>query len=47
MGLIHSNPLHDRYGFRYWKTPGPFAGVSGAKNVVRGIFDSVCWAAFA
>jgi amino acid transporter len=44
--MVGGNPLHDRYGFRYWKTPGPFKGQSGVA-VVRGIFDAISWGTFA
>jgi amino acid transporter len=23
--MLGGNPLHDRYGFRYWRVPGSFA----------------------
>ena len=23
--MLGGNPLHDRFGFRYWTTPGAFA----------------------
>ncbi|WVQ76328.1 hypothetical protein IAR50_005993 [Cryptococcus sp. DSM 104548] len=26
--MVGGNPLHDRFGFRYWKDPGPWAGDS-------------------
>ena len=26
--MLGGNPLHDRFGFRYWKNPGAFAWVS-------------------
>jgi len=45
--LTDRNPLRDVYGFRFWKTPGPFAGVTNFKQVITGIFDSVSWATFA
>ena len=44
--MVGGNPLGDRYGFRFWKTPGPFNGQSG-KDVVRGIFDAILWGTFA
>ena len=43
---IFSNPLKDRYGFRFWRDPGVFAGTN-FREVITGIFDSVCWATFA
>ena len=42
--MVGGNPLHDTYGFRYW-TP-PFTSTS-PKEIVRGIFDAICWGAFA
>jgi hypothetical protein len=44
--ISSSNPLKDRYGFRFWRDPGVFAGTN-FKEVITGIFDSVCWATFA
>ncbi|WWD22589.1 hypothetical protein CI109_107082 [Kwoniella shandongensis] len=26
--MVGGNPLHDKYGFRYWKNPGPWVGDS-------------------
>ena len=43
--MCGGNPLGDKYGFRFWKNPGPFGGTSGLATV-RGIFDSVVWACF-
>lgn len=40
------NPLHDRYGFRFWKDPGVFNGQTGL-DVVRGIFSAITWGTFA
>ncbi|WWC63552.1 uncharacterized protein I303_106156 [Kwoniella dejecticola CBS 10117] len=28
IAMLGGNPLHDRFGFRYWKDPGPWAGGS-------------------
>ena len=42
--MVGGNPLHDTYGFRYWKVP--FQGKT-PKEVVTGIFDAICWGAFA
>lgn len=42
----YSNPIGDRYGFRFWRDPGVFVGAN-AKDVVEGIFAAVCWGAFA
>jgi amino acid transporter len=46
MADMSRNPAGDKYGFRFWKNPGPFAGFSGLK-VVRGVFDTLIWACFA
>ncbi|TYJ56746.1 hypothetical protein B9479_002516 [Cryptococcus floricola] len=27
--MVGGNPIHDKFGFRYWKDPGPWAGDSG------------------
>ncbi|RSH91633.1 hypothetical protein EHS25_009002 [Saitozyma podzolica] len=43
---VRCNPLHDKYGFRFWKNPGPFVG-SSFKARLTGIFDSVVWSTFA
>ncbi|WVQ80706.1 hypothetical protein IAT38_002811 [Cryptococcus sp. DSM 104549] len=45
--MCGGNPLHDAYGFRFWKHPGPFAGEVNFRKVLTGIFDSVCWGTFA
>ncbi|KAK8858943.1 hypothetical protein IAR55_003174 [Kwoniella newhampshirensis] len=45
--MVGGNPLHDKYGFRFWKNPGPFAGEVNFRKVITGIFDSVSWATFA
>ncbi|WVQ67945.1 uncharacterized protein L199_006150 [Kwoniella botswanensis] len=45
--MVGGNPLGDKYGFRYWKTPGPFAGEVNFRKVLTGIFDSLSWATFA
>lgn len=44
--MLGGNPLHDRYGFRYWKTPGLFAAADVAGRL-KGIWRSVTWATFA
>jgi amino acid transporter len=44
--ISRRNPLKDRYGFRFWRDPGVFAGTN-FREVITGIFDSVCWATFA
>ncbi|BEJ12959.1 hypothetical protein CspHIS471_0301330 [Cutaneotrichosporon sp. HIS471] len=45
--MCGGNPLRDRYGFRFWKNPGVFAGNTEAKHIVQGIWDSICWSTFA
>ncbi|WVR07309.1 hypothetical protein IAU60_004350 [Kwoniella sp. DSM 27419] len=45
--MVGGNPLGDKFGFRYWKTPGPFGGETNFRKVLTGIFDSVSWATFA
>ncbi|TYJ58458.1 hypothetical protein B9479_000665 [Cryptococcus floricola] len=45
--MVGGNPLKDVYGFRFWKTPGPFAGEVNFRKVITGIFDSISWATFA
>ncbi|WVR04390.1 hypothetical protein IAU60_001392 [Kwoniella sp. DSM 27419] len=32
--MVGGNPLHDKYGFRYWKDPGPWAGDSASKKLM-------------
>lgn len=44
--MCGGNPLGDKYGFRFWKTPGPF-GTSSGLATLRGIFDTVVWSSFA
>jgi hypothetical protein len=44
--MVGGNPLKDKYGFRFWKTPGPF-GVGTGLEVLRGVFDTVIWSCFA
>jgi amino acid transporter len=42
-------PNHDRIGFRYWKTPGPFAhfdGIAGSKGQFLGWWAVMTQAAF-
>ncbi|GMK57961.1 hypothetical protein CspeluHIS016_0407950 [Cutaneotrichosporon spelunceum] len=45
--MCGGNPLRDKYGFRFWKNPGVFAGNTEAKQIVQGIWDGVCWSTFA
>nr|XP_019001971.1 amino acid transporter [Kwoniella mangroviensis CBS 8507]OCF65432.1 amino acid transporter [Kwoniella mangroviensis CBS 8507] len=30
IAMLGGNPLHDRFGFRYWKDPGPWAGATAS-----------------
>ncbi|KXT00197.1 hypothetical protein AC578_7024 [Pseudocercospora eumusae] len=32
--MLGGNPLHDRYGFRYWKDPGPWAGNNSSERLI-------------
>jgi amino acid transporter len=43
--MLGGNPIGDRYGFRFWKDPGPFVG-SGL-HVIRGLFSAILWSAYA
>jgi amino acid transporter len=45
--MVGGNPTGDKYGFRYWKTPGPFVPGTSVKERVNAIFDALCWATFA
>ncbi|KLT42321.1 amino acid permease [Cutaneotrichosporon oleaginosum] len=45
--MCGGNPLNDKYGFRFWRNPGVFAGNTEAKKIVQGIWDSLCWSTFA
>ncbi|WRT66090.1 uncharacterized protein IL334_003043 [Kwoniella shivajii] len=45
--MVGGNPIHDKFGFRYWKTPGPFAGEVNFRKVITGIFNAVSWGTFA
>ncbi|CAK7243327.1 MAG: hypothetical protein STHCBS139747_004845 [Sporothrix thermara] len=42
--MLGGNPLHDRYGFRYWKNPGSFVSYLEPGSVGRfcGIVSSLC-----
>ena len=33
--MLGGNPLHDRFGFRYWRDPGPFAELYYTGNLGR------------
>ncbi|KAL1407891.1 general amino acid permease agp2 [Vanrija albida] len=44
--MCGANPIHDRYGFRYWKDPGPFAS-STASGRAYDVWKALQWGAFA
>lgn len=46
--MVGGNPIHDRYGFRYWKTPGAFAehNTTGGLGRFEGFLGSLWSAAF-
>lgn len=46
--MVGGNPLHDAYGFRYWKDPGPFVEHLTAGNLGRflGIISCMYQASF-
>lgn len=46
VSMLGGNPQGDRYGFRYWKTPGPFVGETPALRM-KGVFDALIWCCFA
>ncbi|WRT68782.1 uncharacterized protein IL334_005762 [Kwoniella shivajii] len=46
IAMCGGNPLHDKFGFRAWKNPGPLVGETGALRL-KGIWDAVLWAVFA
>ncbi|OXM75749.1 amino acid transporter [Cryptococcus neoformans Bt63] len=46
IAMCGGNPQHDKFGFRYWKNPGPLAGETGALKL-KGIWDAVLWSCFA
>ena len=35
ISMLGGNPLHDRYGFRYWNNPGSFAELYRTGNLGR------------
>ncbi|WVQ63991.1 uncharacterized protein L199_002149 [Kwoniella botswanensis] len=43
--MVGGNPKHDKYGFRFWKDPGPFADSSGVDRA-QAIWHAVQWAAY-
>lgn len=46
IGMLGGNPLHDRYGFRFWRDPGAFAS-DDAVDRLKGVWRSVTWGTFA
>ncbi len=46
--MVGGNPLHDRYGFRYWNNPGPFVEhiASGGTGRFLGILSCMYQASF-
>ena len=46
--MVGGNPIHDKYGFRYWKTPGAFAehNTTGGLGRFEGFLGSLWSAAF-
>jgi amino acid transporter len=46
VSMLGGNPMKDRYGFRFWKTPGPFVGKTPALRM-KGVFDALIWCCFA
>ncbi|WWC64096.1 uncharacterized protein I303_106703 [Kwoniella dejecticola CBS 10117] len=43
--MVGGNPKHDKYGFRFWKDPGPFAGVTGV-DAAQNVWRAIQWAAY-
>jgi amino acid transporter len=46
--MVGGNPIHDAYGFRYWKNPGPFVErfVPGDLGHFLGILSCIYQASF-
>ncbi|KAG9240818.1 amino acid transporter-like protein [Calycina marina] len=47
--MLGGNPLHDRFGFRYWEDPGAFAeldGYTGSLGIFLGFLQCLIQAAF-
>jgi amino acid transporter len=46
--MVGGNPLHDRYGFRYWNDPGAFVEHLSTGNTGRflGVLSCVYQASF-
>lgn len=47
--MLGGNPAHDRFGFRYWKDPGPFAEYIGTGGIGKfaGMWSVLLQAAYA
>ncbi|WVW79256.1 hypothetical protein I302_101223 [Kwoniella bestiolae CBS 10118] len=43
--MVGGNPKHDKYGFRFWKDPGPFAADSGVDRA-QAIWKAIQWGAY-
>ncbi|OJJ00289.1 hypothetical protein ASPVEDRAFT_149252 [Aspergillus versicolor CBS 583.65] len=43
--MLGGNPMHDRFGFRYWRDPGPWAGADPS-NRLMSFVNAVSVAAF-
>jgi amino acid transporter len=43
--MLGGNPLGDRFGFRFWRNPGPLVGETPALRM-KGVFDAIVWACF-
>ncbi|WRT68996.1 uncharacterized protein IL334_005978 [Kwoniella shivajii] len=43
--MVGGNPKHDKYGFRYWKDPGPFKGQNNTDRAYN-IWKALQWAAY-
>jgi yeast amino acid transporter len=46
--MVGGNPIHDKYGFRYWTEPGPFENylVPGGAGIFCGILSCIYQASF-
>nr|XP_019012537.1 amino acid transporter [Kwoniella pini CBS 10737]OCF51318.1 amino acid transporter [Kwoniella pini CBS 10737] len=47
VAMCGGNPLHDKFGFRSWKSPGPFGAAETPALRMKGIWDAVLWSCFA
>ena len=44
--MVGGNPLHDAYGFRFWRDPGVFAAPD-AVGRLQGVWAGLTWSCFA